>query len=260
MVDVNPGASQSPFVPRNTTLVDAVAETKRIADQLMRSNPLKDARIDSGLTLWKGNYGGDLVWIGEITPYDQNLMDPFGNLKKQRAFIVRRDDPGQNFAITMYDFNPQAGVPLNQRLTISDINGRRMYQDGVSGGLAFPDRPIVLYPRVNIESGMTNGTDDIPWAGSGNITGKIVQFQGGWAAGGTVTVTTFVRVTGVGGTIVDSPTRVLAGANTINETIDISAIYNNGEDFVDIQWHTFRSAGTGNYFPRPTRVRNYSNS
>jgi len=258
MVDIDPTPLLSKFIPRDPTLVDAVAETKRIADQQMRSNPLKDARIDAGLTRWVGNYGGSLVWIGEVSPVDQNLTDAYGNFRYQRAFIVQRDDPGRNFAITMYDPSPTAGVPLQQVLTISDINGRRMHQDSAQGGLTFPDRPIVLYPKVNIEAGLTNASDDIPWSGSGNHTGTRLQFQGGWAAGGTVTVSTYVRVIGVGGTIVNSPTRVIAGAGGIDELIDISAIYAAGEDFIDVQWHTWRSAGTGNYYPRPTRVRSYS--
>lgn len=258
MVDIEPSAEISRFTPRDTTLVDAVAEAKRIAEQQMRSNPLKDARIDAGLTQWVGNYGGSLVWIGEITPPDQNLVDAYGNLRPQRGFVLQRDDPGGHFAYTMYDSSPSAGQPLQQTVIMYDVNGQFTYRESSQGGLAFPDRPIVMYPRVNIEAGMTNVTDDMPWAGSGNHTATRLQFQGGWAASGVVTVSTYVRVTGVGGTVVNSPTRVLVGANAIDELIDISAIYNNGEDFIDVQWHTWRSAGTGSYFPRPTRVRSYS--
>lgn len=258
MVDIDPTVSVAKYAPRNTTLVDAVAEAKRIADQSLRSNPLENARISGGLTKWVGNYGGSLVWIGEITPNDRNLFDNYGNNKKQRGFVLQRDDPGQHFAITMYDASPSEGVPLRQRLWMYDVNGKNIYRESESGGLNFPDRPIVMYPRMNIEAGLTNAADEIPWGGAGNITGTHIEFNAGWAAGGTVTVTTFVRVIGSDGTVVDSPTRVLAGANNISETIDISAIYNGGADFVDVQWHTLRSAGTGNYYPRPQRVRNYS--
>lgn len=258
MVDIDPYQTINTHAPRETNLVDAVAATRRIADQQMRSNPLKDARIDSGLTRWVGNYGVSLVWIGEITPLDQNLTDAYGNLKRQRALVVQRDDPGGHFALTMYDPSPSPGVPLQQILTLSDVNGKRMYQDSSDGGLAFPDRPIPLYPRTSIDPGLTNTVDDVVWSGSGNITGSQVQFFGGWAVGGTVTVTTFVRVTGVGGTVVNSPTLVLAGANSMAQTIDISAIFDNGEDFIDVEWHIFRSAGTGTYYPRPYRCRNYS--
>lgn len=258
MVDIDPTASVGKYAPRNTTLVDAVAEAKRIADQSLRSNPLENARISGGLTKWVGNYGGSLLWVGEISPNDQNLLDNYGNTRPQRGFVLQRDDPQQAFALLMYDPNPQEGVPLRQRLQMFDRTGKVTYKDSEIAGLAFPDRPIPMYARVNIEAGLTNGSDDIIWSGAGNITGTVLEFAGGWAAGGTVTVTAFIRVTGVGGTVVNSPTRVLSGANSMFEQIDISSIYNNGEDFVYVDWHMFRSAGTGNYYPRPDRVRNYS--
>jgi hypothetical protein len=260
MGDLDPTARAAQFAPRNTNLVDAVAETRRIADQIMRSNPLKDAKIDSGLTEWRGNYGGSLVWIGEITPVDQNLFDPYGNLKKQRALVVQRDDPGQQFAITMYDGNPQAGVPLRQTLTISDGTGHRIMQESfLQLGRRFPDKAIPMYSKQSIDTGLNFGTDTIVWSGSGNIIGTHMNFDVEWTGDGTVTqVSSFIRFSG-GGVTIDTAT-VLGGANNAyGGTTDITTIFN-ASDFIDVQWHIWRSGGTGLYRPRMNRMRNFSNT
>jgi len=259
--DIDPTTVSSRYSPRESTLVDAVAEAKRIADQQMRSNPLTNAQINSGLTLWKGNYGGSLVWIGEISPEDKNQFDQYGKNKKQRGFVLQRDDPSQSFAMTMYDFGPTAGVPLKQRLSIFDVNGRRTYTDGVNGGRSFPDQPIVMYQRESIDpTGATFFSDRVMYSGEGNMVGTSLDFSGAWGnTVGTDTISNFVRVSG-GGVTVNSPTQnVTASGGNTSITLDISAIYNaNTTDYINVEWHIWRSAGSGAYTPRIYKCRNYS--
>lgn len=258
MADVDPSVTVGKYVPRNTTLVDAVAEVKRIAEQQMRSNPLKDAKIDSGLTEWRGNYGGSLVWIGEIQPPDQNLMDPYGNLLDQRAFVLQRDDPNQEFALTMYDFNPQAGIPLRQRLGMSDADGRPLFQEGYNGGRAFPDQPIVMYQRENFENPAATWTADRTiYSGEGHMVGTHVEFSAAYTSTvGTDTISNYFRVSG-GGVTITTPTQSVTGSQNISINVDAKTVLD-ASDYVNVEWHMWRAAGTGAFVPRIYKCRNYS--
>lgn len=259
MVDIDPTATGSKYAPREPSLVDAVAEAARIADQQMRSNPLKNAQIDSGLTLWKGNYGGSLVWIGEIQPADKNQFDQYGNNKPQRAFVLQRDDPVQSFAITMYDFNPQAGVPLKQRLQMFDINGKPTYRDGWNGGRAFPDQPIVMYQRESFENPAATWISDRSiYSGEGNLVGTKLEFSAAYTTsdGAATSISNYLRVSG-GGVTITTATSTLAGNQNVSYSIDISTIYA-AADFLNVEWHMWRASGTGSFVPRIYRCRNYS--
>jgi hypothetical protein len=256
LVDVNPADSVARYTPRQADLVDAVAAAKRIADQQMRSNPVEDAVVVRGLTRFQGNYGGDFAWFGEFLPYDQNLVDEFGDKMPQRGISFVRDDPQGNSAFAMYDWNPQPGVPLRQRVVMHDADGKVMWQEGVNGGRAFPDTPIVMYQRENIEAGVTLGGDTVLWSGEGNLTGTRVDFRAGWAAIGTVTVSAYLRISG-GGVTVTTPTVVQSGAQNFFYDLDVEAIFDVA-DFVNVEWHMWRSAGTGSFIPRIYRCRTYS--
>lgn len=252
MVDINPAETISKYTPRATTIVDAVAETKRIADQQMRSNPLKNARIDSGLTRWVGNYDGDLVWIGEFLPYDANLTDAYGNPKPQRGVSIVRDDPQHSSAFVMYDWNPQPGVPLRQKIAMHDADGRRLLVEGDFGGRNYPDKAIPMYPRISIDSGGNATSAELVWSGEGNIIGTHMHFAGTWAASGSPTVSNFVRYSG-GGITINTPTIT----SNPNHRTDITSIYQ-VSDYVNVEWYVWRSAGTGLYYPRPYLCRNWS--
>lgn len=259
MVDINPGNDIATYAPRSTNLVDAVAEVKRIADQQMRSNPLKDARIDGGLTLWLGNYGGSLVWIGDITPADQNLLDPLGNPRRQRGFVLQRDDPNRNFAITMYDPFPLPGVPLRQRMYMSDADGKRVFAEGFSGGRAFPDAPIVLYQRESFENPAATWTSDrTVFSGEGHLTGRRLQFTGAYTVSdGASNISNYFRVSGGGVTITTATTNVLNSQN-VSYDLDVSTIFA-VSDYINVEWHMWRTSGGASFLPRIYRCRTFSN-
>lgn len=258
VADVNPQDTVARLTPRATDLVDAIANAERIAAGSLRSNPMENAVVTQGLTRFVGNYGGDFAWFGEFFPPDQNLIDDFGNLQPQRGISFVRDDPQHNSAFAMYDWNPQPGVPLRQKVSMHDADGKVTYQEGVNGGRAFPDTPLIMYQRETIDpNGITLGSDTVMYSGSGNLTGRKVDFHASWASVGTVTVSAYLQLTG-GGVTVQTPTVVQSGAqNFIYTGLDVGTIFD-ASDFVQVEWHAWRSAGTGSFFPRIYRCRTYS--
>jgi hypothetical protein len=115
-----------------------------------------------------------------------------------------------------------------------------------------------MYQRDIIDpAGVSVGSDSIQYSGAGNLTGRRVDFQASWAASGTVTVSAYLRLTG-GGVTINTATVVQVGAqNFLYDSIDVGTIFD-VSDFVQIEWHAWRSAGTGTFFPRIYRCRTYS--
>jgi len=258
LVDVDPRSLSAPYTPRESTVVDAVAETRRIADQMMRNNPMTNAVVNKGLTRFVGNYGGDYAWFGEFQPYDQNLLDDFGQKLPQRGVVFWRDDPLHNQAFAMYDFDPRVGVPLRQRLYMNDADGKLLLSEGYSGGRAFPDASIVMYQRESFENPAATWTSDrTAYSGEGNLTGTRLDFTAAYTCSvGTDTISSFLRVSG-GGVTINTATSALVGSQNISYTLDIETIFD-ASNYVNVEWHMWRSAGTGSFLPRIYRCRCYS--
>jgi hypothetical protein len=140
MGDVNPRAQAQQYTPRQTSIVDAVAETKRVVEASLRANPLKNAVVDSGLMRFRGNYGIDFLWIGEFYPKDPILDKP------QRAVLIRRDDHIGADVLAYWDWYPDPARPLRQKMRMRDASNRPILEEGGSGGLQFPRNNIVCYP------------------------------------------------------------------------------------------------------------------
>lgn len=258
MVDVNPRDLTAPYAPREANLVDAIAESRRIADQLMRNNPLTDAVIDRGLTRFRGNYGGDFAWFGEFLPADRNLLDDFGNPLPQRGISFVRDDPGQETAFVMYDFDPRAGEPLRQRVYMNDADGKLFLAEGFNGGRAWPDSPIVLYQRESFESPRaTWGSDRMVYSGEGNLTGTLVDFSAAYTVSdGVSTISNYLRVSG-GGITINTPTQTVTGNQNVSHLVNVKSILNVA-DYVNVEWHMWRASGTAEFLPRVYKCRSYS--
>lgn len=168
MVDINPAAWTQQFTPRSPDLVDAVAEVRRIAEQQMRSNPLANGIVPYGLTRWRGNYNTDFAWFGEFFPMDPNLDKP------QRGISFVRDDPQGNSAFSLYDPSPEEGVPLRQRLAMTDADDRRLLHEGQhDGGWAFPRYPVVVYPNTVVSTGTANNV--AAW-GRSSLLGRYLDY------------------------------------------------------------------------------------
>lgn len=258
VVDVDPRALQAPYTPRESTLVDAVAESRRIADQAMRNNPLVNAVIDRGLTRFRGNYGGDFIWFGEFFPADKNLTDDFGNDMPQRGISITRDDPTHSQVFALYDFDQQAGEQLRQRIYMRDADGKALMLEGFNGGRAFPDAPIVLYQRETIDpNGVQIGSDVVVFSGEGNLIGTRLAMSAAWGtAGGTPTWSTYLRVSG-GGVTINTATSSGSGGGNISWNVDVKTILN-ASDYINVEWHMWKTGGTGGFTPRPYFCRMFS--
>jgi len=258
LVDVNPRDLSAPYTPRESTLVDAVAETRRIADQVVRNNPLVDAIIPQGLTKFRGNYGGDFAWFGEFFPPDRNLVDDFGNPQPQRGISFVRDDPLQQSAFVMYDNDPVAGVPLRQRIYMHDADGKALMHEGYNGGRAFPDGPLVLYQRETIDpNGIQTGSDIVVFSGEGNLTGTRVKFSAAWGtAGGSPNWSYYVRFSG-GGVTINTTTVNGAGGGNFSMDQDVKTIQA-VSNYINVEWHMWKTGGAGGFTPRPYLCLMYS--
>jgi hypothetical protein len=258
VVEVNPRDLQAPYTPRESTLVDAVAESRRIADQAMRNNPLVNAVVDRGLTRFRGNYGSDYAWFGEFNPVDENLTDDFGDDLPQRGIVFWRDDPSHNQAFAMYDFDPRAGEPLRQRMYLNDADGKPFLQEGFNGGRFWPDAPIVMYQRESFESPRATWTSDrVAYSGEGDLVGTLVEFTAAYTLTvGTDTISSFLRLSG-GGVTINTPTTALVGNQNISLTVDVKTI-KQVSDYINVEWHMWRSAGGGEFLPRIYRCRTRS--
>lgn len=239
-------------------MVDAIAEARRIADQTMRNNPLVNAVIDRGLTRFRGNYGGDFIWFGEFFPADKNLTDDFGNDMPQRGVSITRDDPSHNQVFALYDFDQRIGEALRQRIYMRDADGQSFILEGFNGGRAWPDAPLVLYQRESFENPAATWTSDrVAYSGEGDLTGTLVDLTAAYTTTvGTDTISSFLRLSG-GGVTINTPTTALVGSQNISLTVDVKTI-KQVSDYINVEWHMWRSAGTGAFLPRIYRCRTRS--
>jgi hypothetical protein len=148
--EIDPYGQIQEFTPRSTNIVDAIAETKRVTESALRSNPLRNAVVDDGLMKWRGNYAGGLggayLWIGEFSPNDGVLG------KRQRGFALSRDDPKHARVLWVYDDQGEAANPINkplrQQLTMHDADDAPILREARSGGVQWPWAAVPIYPIV----------------------------------------------------------------------------------------------------------------
>lgn len=209
MVDIDPYAqlATTALTPRSPNLVDAIAETTRIAEAQMRANPLYNAKIDGGLMVWRGNYAGSggiqdsLLWIGEFAPNDATKN------KGQRGFALTRDDPNHGWAFYMYDPQGESrdgSNPLRQRVFMRDADNKQIMSEARGGGLAWPWGQVPLYPSnqafqsvrtdagttikvIPLGPGVVSGGVNNYFKGYGPMIGhKLKVFLNGWSTAAAV--------------------------------------------------------------------------
>lgn len=205
------------FAPTPPSDTNILQDTKRIADQILRSNPLRNARVDGGLTKWMGAYGGEFAWLGEFFPGDPNRDGA-----PQRGISFVRDDPQQKTAFAMYDPNPSAGRPLRQRIFMDDADGRRLLHEGDNGGLAYPYWPIQLFRADSGGYVQTNQTTDrLIFTGRTAVMGRHVEVVGFGTSFSGESGRVFTKVTGDGGAFVFSPEFNYTGVGGFTLTADL---------------------------------------
>lgn len=230
------------FAPTPPSDTNILQDTKRIADQILRSNPLKNAKVDGGLTRWKGVYGGEFAWFGEFYPGDPNQGGA-----PQRGISFVRDDPQRKTAFAMYDPNPSAGRPLRQRIFMDDADGRRLLHEGDSGGLAYPYFPIMLFRADQGGYVQTNQTTDrLIFTGRTSVMGRHVEVVGFGTSFSGESGRIFTKVTGDGGAFVFSPAFEYTGVGGFTLTADLGAsgaLRNSG--VITVEVYCRKTAGPG---------------
>ncbi|MEU3649791.1 hypothetical protein AB0E59_40920 [Lentzea sp. NPDC034063] len=210
---------QAYFTPTPPSKTAILADTKRIADQILRSNPLKNARVDGGLTRWEGAYGGEFAWFGEFYPGDPNRDG-----KPQRGISLVRDDPQQKTAFAMFDPHPEEGRPLRQRIFMDDADGHPLLHEGENGGWAYPFLPIQLFRADQGGYIQTNQTTDrLIFTGRSAVMGRHVECQGFGTSANNESGLIYMRVTGNNGEVVTAPAFEYTGVGGFTLTADLGA-------------------------------------
>lgn len=245
------GAYYAPTPPSDHEIL---ADTRRIADQILRSNPMENALVKKGLTRWQGNYGGEFAWFGEFLPLDPNLNKP------QRGISFVRDDPGQKSAFAMYDPNPQAGRPLRQRIFMHDADGRRLLTEGDSGGLAYPYWPVMMF-RADaggyIETNQT--TDRLIFTGRTANMGRHMEAQGFGTSFNNESGAVFMKVTAEGGATLFSETFTYTGVGGFNLAVDMGASGGlRDAPILGVEIYCRKTGGPGNIIIQLRSVYNFS--
>lgn len=239
MGDIDPTAQAQDYTPRQPTLVDAVLDARRIADAQMRSNPLRNAKIDDGRMEWRGNYAGGVgssfLWIGEFSPNDRILNKP------QRGFILTRDDSKHSPAFWMYDPFPDPAKPLRQLIRISDADGASLLIESREGGVQFPWTVIPMYDAQsdNVGNGTTyrsainasNGSLRTLFRGAGPMTGGRVRCKMEMTTTAGQTLLMLIKITFSDNTVYTSPGLSVASVGFPSFDLDLRSLGKAGMGF-----------------------------
>lgn len=160
--------------PQQPDLFAVVQDTQRIANQILRSNPLANAVTTYGLMKWIGRYQGNYLWIGEFLPADPNQLSPSGVALPQMGFSLVRDDPKMNSAFHMYDWDPYHGGPLRQKIGLSDADGRNIFSEGESGGWGWPRFAVPMGVANQVQA---NTSSTATLVGRSQVVGRHIDFM-----------------------------------------------------------------------------------
>lgn len=248
------------YAPRVPTLVDTTVYTNRLVDQIMRTNPLTDASVSSGLIKWLGNYtdgGGNpinFLWIGEFNPADPNLP----NAPSQKGFsLVRDDSRGGVSAIAMYDANPTASPGLKQTLFFTSGDGKRMMEESRDGGQRWPEEPVFMGPLGNSTAiwpaANTTATFTTLFESRFSVVGNKLFYRM-FCQADTATPGDFrMRVEAPGGDILGATHSLAAATSDVfDSNVDITACRGLT---VRAFWEGSRTSGTGAIRSSPMSVR-----
>lgn len=178
--------SPSFYTPRAPSALDTLRYTQRVADQMLRNNPLHNATVDAGLMKWLGNYDNNdgsgkiaYLWIGEFFPRDPNLDgDP-----PQKGIVMFRDDSrngADGFAFALYDHAPSTPGGLKQTLHMNGGDGQSLYREHRDGGLDFPWNNVQMGPRDSdllLWPGTNSGSFSSIYEGQFSVVGSRLHYR-----------------------------------------------------------------------------------
>jgi len=249
------------YAPRVPTLVDTVSYTNRLVDQILRTNPLTDASVSTGLIRWLGNYhNGDgsnvnFLWIGAFNPADTNLP---GNPPQRGFSLVRDDSRGGVSAIALFDANPGASPGLKQTLFFTSGDGKRLMEESRDGGQRYPEHPVTmgaigsdlaLWPGTNTASAAFG----IIWEGRFSVMGNRLHYRMIVATDSGTSGNFRMRIEMPGGDVV-GPThnQASSGTSLAEGSVDVAAARGTT---VRLYWEGSRTGGAGLCRTTPIAVR-----
>lgn len=148
------------YTPHSPDFIETLAYVQRVADSILRNNPLINAVISRGLMKWVGNHldtNGNPIsffWVGEFLPADITLPGS----PPQRGIVMFRDDSTNGaLAFALYDHNPGGGGVLRQTIHLGGWNGERLFSESRNGGHEWPEGLIPMAPV---------GSDLLRWFGT----------------------------------------------------------------------------------------------
>lgn len=259
--------SPEQYTPRDYSELDYIAAAKRVADAILRTNPLTNAVVSRGLMRWVGNHvdiDGDKInflWIGDFLPADTTM----GGIP-QKGIVMWRDDStgvGVNAgrqAFALYDHDPGGGgLGLRQTIHWDSLDGKNLWRESRLGGQEFP--------HMNIPMGIA-GTDTGKWPavdsttffalleGFTHVVGNTLYARFWTQTQSTAAGEFRVTVGYSGGTIVGTVFPQAANFTVFREdTINIAAA--RGE-MIQVKVEGRRTSGTGTVGAAPVSFRNFS--
>jgi hypothetical protein len=257
-------SSPERYAPRVPTLVDTVSYTNRLVDQILRTNPLTNASVSSGLIRWLGNYfNGDgssvnFLWIGEFFPADPNLPGS----PPQRGFsLVRDDSRGGVSAIALYDASPGLSPGLKQTLFFTSGDGKRLMEESRDGGQRWPETSVVM-GSIGSDAGAWPGVNNVSpaygtiWEGRFPVMGNRLHYRFFIGADSASSGNFRMRVEMPGGDITGAVyNQPAAGTTLVDDSIDVSAARGLT---VRAFWEGSRTGGAGFVRSTPLAVRCYT--
>ena len=238
----------NPYAPHPPAAEEVIAYVRRAIDQLMRSNPLQNAVVSTGLIRWIGNYTNsgnpdkvNFLWVGEFLPADPDMGG-----RPQRGFsLVRDDSRGGVSALAMWDPTPDIGNSgLRQVLIMTSGDGQRLMEESRNGGQRWPESNVPMAPLgtdLGAWPGTTEAAFSTVWEGRINIVGNQVAYRVFCVNETGVSSEHRIRVEIPGAEAVGATHTLGVGAQTVfDSTVNVAA--GRGQTCA-IRWEARRTAG-----------------
>jgi len=252
------------YTPHSPDFIETLAYVQRVADSILRNNPLVNAVVSTGLMRWIGNHTDgsgnkiNLLWIGSFLPADPSLPGS----PAQRGFsLVRDDSTGGTSAIALYDDSPSGGV-LHQTLHIGGLDGRRLFQENRQGGRQWPEDLIPMGPVGSNLLDWIGVTDNSPAWGSiyfgvYNGVGNLITYMFGAACTNGCAANFRIRVsTQVGDVFSATHSLPVNGNNVFTGTITLPPDQRGFSNQINLEGQ--RTNGVGEARASPYSLRCYT--
>jgi len=253
------------YTPHSPDFIETLAYVQRVADSILRNNPLVNAVVSTGLMRWIGNHtdgGGNkinLLWIGGFLPADTSLP---GSPPQRGVSLVRDDSTGGSSAFALYDHDPSGGGGLRQTIHVGGVDGERLFSEARQGGQQWPEDLIPMAPIGSNLLDWFATTDNSPtWGtiyfGTYNGVGNLIHYMFGAACTNGCAANFRVRVsTQVGDVFSSTHTLPVNGNNLFTGTVTLPADQRGFSNQINLEGQ--RTNGVGEARASPYTFRCYT--